>query len=150
MPVMNSSAVAKDYDSDGDGEPDRQELFYAGPYRRQGAMDKYNRDYAEFVIQQKLEARLTRVEDAVEMFYYRIERIVDDDDQDYNELSKNFGFKTQIMRYLNLPSHHFEVFEPCLIRSTQRRIDIVDLNSLKFKERKLPLMQDQERRSTLL
>lgn len=62
--------------------------------------------------------RLTRVKDAVEMFYHRIERIVADDNHDYNELSKNFGFKTQVVRYLNKPAYHYEVFTPCLIKET--------------------------------
>ena len=118
LPLKKSDLVSKDYESDGDGELDRRELYFAGAYRRMNALDKYNRDYAEFVIQQKLEARLTRVKGSVEMFYNRIERIVDDDDQDYNELSKNFGFKVSLMRYLKMANFHFEVFVPCLIDKT--------------------------------
>ena len=84
------------------------------------------------------------------MFYHRIERIVGDNNQDYNELSKHFGFKTQVVRYLNKPAYHYEVFTPCLIKETQRKIDIAELNSLRYKERKLPVKKDHERRSTTL
>lgn len=44
----------------------------------------------------------------------------------------HFGYKSKYIRYLEHSEFHFEIFVPCLIDKTQRRVDTSELKALKF------------------
>jgi hypothetical protein len=41
---------------------------------------------------------MIRVKDSVNMFYKRVETIIDQNDADINELARKFGYKSVLMR----------------------------------------------------
>ena len=67
-------------------------------YQRQDATNKFNLQFCEFKIMQSLESRMIRVKDSVNIFYKRVETILDVNDKDINELARQFGYKSVLMR----------------------------------------------------
>jgi len=57
-------------------------------YKRQGAIDNYSREYCEFVIMEKIEKTIYKVKDKNSLYYRRIDVIIDEEDQEYNNLSR--------------------------------------------------------------
>ena len=51
---------------------------------------------------------------------------------------------------MKFPNYHFEIFVPCLIDKTQRKVDINELRSLKYIQDTVPLTTTQKNRMTIL
>ena len=61
--------------------------------------------------------KLTRkVKDRNSLYYHRIDVLIDEDDQDYNDLCRQFGYKCQIIKDLSYNKFAMEVYTPVLTR----------------------------------
>ena len=63
---------------------------------------------------QKIEKIVEKVKDKHSLYYYRIDTIIDEDDQDYNDLSRKFGYKSQLIKDPIYQKFAMEVFMPIL------------------------------------
>lgn len=51
-----------------------------GKFRRQNALNEFNKDFCEAKIIEKLEEKITRVKDSISLYYKKIEVQINDDD----------------------------------------------------------------------
>jgi|APSaa5957512535_1039671.scaffolds.fasta_scaffold214060_1 hypothetical protein len=58
------------------------------PYERNGAIDRFNLKYCEFMVLEKLQPSVNTAKDTVNMYYKRVETLIDSSDDDYNSLSR--------------------------------------------------------------
>mmetsp|Transcript_33448 Transcript_33448/g.51361 ORF Transcript_33448/g.51361 Transcript_33448/m.51361 type:complete len:149 (+) Transcript_33448:5862-6308(+) len=56
------------------------------------------------------------------MFYHRVEMLINEEDQDYNYLSHKFGYKCCFIRDLSEPSYVYESYIPILISKGQAKL----------------------------
>ena len=64
------------------------------------------------MIIEKLEEKITRVKDSMSLYYKKIEVQINDDDQDYNNLSRVFGYKTSFVRSIRDRRYIMEIYVP--------------------------------------
>ena len=83
-----------------------------GKFRRQDALNQYNKEFCEALIVEKLEEKITRVKDSMSLYYKKIEVQINDDDQDYNNLSRVFGYKTSFVRSIRDRKYIMEIYVP--------------------------------------
>ena len=78
---------------------------------------------------EKIEGITEKVKDKNSLYYHRIDVIIDEEDQDYNDLSRKFGYKCQIIKDFTHRKYAMEVYMPIL----KKRGEI----KLRFNERQL-------------
>lgn len=52
------------------------------------------------------------MKDSISLYYKRIESQINDDDQDYNNLSRVFGYKTCLVRSIRDKKYIMEIYVP--------------------------------------
>lgn len=73
-------------------------------------MNMFNNEICEFIILEVLQGEKTKVKDSVNIFYKDIQRIMYNSKMDYNNLSKTFGYKCQLIRDPANNYYFMEVF----------------------------------------
>lgn len=92
------------------------------PYERHGALDRFNLKYCEFLVLEKLQPTVTRAKDSSNMYYKKIETLIDMNDSDYNAMSRLYGYKCQLIRDPAQPQYLMEVYVPIEVVVGEQKI----------------------------
>ena len=86
---------------------------------RKNALNKFNPEYCEKVLQSYLDPKISKAKDTKNMYYKRVEKVCYRNNQN---LAKYFGYKCQLNRNPENYMFTFEVYTPCLIGRTKNKI----------------------------
>ena len=72
----------------------------------------FNYSFCESIVVQKLQSKVARVKDSMSLYYKNIEILIHEDDQDYNYIARQFGYRCSLVRDIKNKLFIMEVFEP--------------------------------------